>query len=81
MKETESSLAGGPEHALTCPLLALQPKTLDDSVRRLVATSQPDDCTREKCAWWDSESSRCALVTLSLAVKSLAANQPAGVSE
>lgn len=81
MKETESSLEGVPEHAVTCPLLALRPKTLDDSVRRLVATSRPEDCIGNKCAWWDGESSRCALVTLSLAVKSLATNPPAGVSD
>ncbi len=71
MSETENSQEEQAQHALTCPLLALKPQTLDDSVRRLVKTGRPDDCVQEKCAWWDSESGRCAVLNIAMAAKAL----------
>jgi len=71
MSETENSQEEQSQHALTCPLLALKPQTLDDSVRRLVKTGRPDDCIREKCAWWDSESGHCAVFNIGMAAKAL----------
>ena len=71
MSETENSQGEQPQQVLTCPILALKPQTLDDSVRRLVKTGRPDDCVQEKCAWWDSESSRCAVLNIAMAAKAL----------
>ena len=70
MNETDSSQEKGKGEALICPLLALRPQTLDDSVRRLVQATDPNACLREKCGWWDEEAGQCAVMTICMAVKS-----------
>ena len=67
MKETDSS----EEQALTCPLLALRPETLDDSIRRLTKSTGPDACLRGRCGWWDGEVGQCAVLTMATLAKSL----------
>jgi len=52
------------EKTLVCPLLATRPATLDDSVKRMVSATVPNACLREGCAWWNSESMECAVVSL-----------------
>ncbi len=58
---------------LTCPLLALRPETLDDSIRRLTKSTGPAVCMRERCGWWDAEAGQCAMITIAQAAQALAA--------
>ena len=54
----------GQEKGLICPLLATRPATLDDSFKRMVGTTIPNACLGEDCAWWNSESMECAVLSL-----------------
>lgn len=67
-KSEEERWARG-QQALTCPLLSMRPETLDDSVRRLVKSSRPNDCLHQDCAWWGSEAGQCAVLTLAQSIK------------
>lgn len=69
LKQRDSS----PGQALTCPLLALRPETLDDSIRRLTKATGPAVCLREQCGWWDEAAGQCAMVTIAGAAQALAA--------
>lgn len=57
------------EQELTCPFMLMRPQTLDDSVRRLVKSSNPNACLGDRCAWWDSEAAECAVLTIGMAAR------------
>ena len=52
------------EKALICPFLATRPATLDDSFKRMVGATIPNACMGVACAWWNSESQECAVLSL-----------------
>lgn len=74
MNGKDESAGTPPERELICPLLALRPQTLDDSVRRLVKATDPNACIGERCAWWDSDVQACVMLRVSMALKSLPLN-------
>ena len=59
-KPEESSKEG----VLICPVLATRPATLDDSFKRMVGATIPNACLGEACAWWNSQSMECAVLSL-----------------
>ena len=52
------------EKGLICPLLATRPPTLDDSFKRMVGATIPNACLGEDCAWWNTESMECVVLSL-----------------
>lgn len=45
---------------MKCPLLLFEQYTTFDKIGTNVA-----DCLQEKCAWWDENGSRCAILEIS----------------
>ena len=73
MSQRDNSQEQPEEKVLVCPLLSLRPEPRDCSAReqqaRMVAEAgiRPNDCLRRACAWWDKQSSCCAVLKIARA--------------